>query len=92
MAYSPLSYVALACRRTDAEQLPARWLERNERHGARIVDLGEARDEGVAQVLDRGEEAQPQVLIGHAGEEVRVQRLVLRADRPQQDRACRRAA
>ena len=57
----------------DAEQLSARRLERDECHRARIVDLGEARDEGVAQVLDRREEAQPQVLIGHAGEEVRVQ-------------------
>ena len=36
---------------------------RDEGHGARIVELGKPRDEGVAEILDRREEAQPQILL-----------------------------
>ena len=50
----------------DAEHLAARFVDGDERHGPRIVDLGEAGDEGVAEVLDRRKEAQPQVLARHA--------------------------
>ena len=57
---------------------------RDERHGARIVDLREARHEGVAEFLDRRKEPQPQIVLRHAGEERPVERLVLRPHRPHQ--------
>ena len=53
---------------------------RRERHGAGVVDLGQSRDERVAEVLDRGKEAQPHVLRRDLGRRP-VERLVLGADR-----------
>src|SRR6202023_378135 len=49
-------------------------------------DLGQARDEGVAGILDRREEPHPQVLLGDAGKERAIQRLVFGPDRTHENR------
>ena len=45
----------------DAEHLAGRFVDGDEGHGARVVDLGEAGDEGVAEFLHRRKESQTQV-------------------------------
>ena len=63
------------------EQLSRARLDGDEGHGAGVVDLGETRDEGVAELLHRREEPQPQVLLRDRGEERPIQGLVFRAHR-----------
>ncbi len=47
----------------DAEHFATRLVDGDESHGAGIIDLGKARDEGMAEFLYRREEAQAQVLL-----------------------------
>ena len=49
-----------------------------------LIDLGKARDEGVAEFLDRGEETQEQALLRHGGEERRIKLLVFAPNRAHQ--------
>src|SRR6516225_12135004 len=44
----------------DAEHVAGRFLDGNEGHGARVVDLRETHDEGVTEFLHRREEPQTQ--------------------------------
>ena len=53
----------------DAQHRAGRLFDGDKRHGARVIDLGEAGDEGVAELLHRREETQPQVVRGHGGKE-----------------------
>ena len=77
--------IRVAVQTHDAEHLSRRLVDRDERHGARVIDLGKAGDEGVAEFLDRGEETQAQVLLRHGGEERRIKLLVFRPDRAHQE-------
>ena len=61
-------------------------MDRHQRDRARIVELGQARDEFVAEVAHRLEEAQAQVFVGHVGEEFAEHRIVLRPHRAHQRR------
>src|SRR5262249_53408069 len=69
-------------RRGAAKARPRRGLvEGDERHGARVVDLGESRHEGMSEFLDRREEPQPQVVHRDVLEKAAHQGLILRAHR-----------
>ena len=63
------------------EHLPEGHLDGYKCHGAGVVDLGETRDEGVAELLHRREEPQPQVLLRDRGEERPIQGFVFRPHR-----------
>ncbi len=69
----------------DAEHVAGRFLDGDEGHGARVVDLRETRDERVAEFLHRREEPQTQVLRRDRGEERRIQPLVFGTHRPDQN-------
>ena len=92
MAYSAGLEIGIGVDAHDAEHFAGRLVDGDECHGARVIDLGEARDEGVAEFLDRGEEAQAQILLRHGGKERRIQCLVFRPDRTHQKLPCRPAA
>jgi hypothetical protein len=70
----------------DAEHLAGRFLDRDEGHRPRIVDLGEARDERMRERIDGREESQAQILRRDGGEERAVQWLALRPYRAYQQR------
>ncbi|KAG1256427.1 hypothetical protein G6F68_009794 [Rhizopus microsporus] len=65
-----------------AEHFAAARFNRHQCDRARVVELGQARDEFVAEVLHRLEEAQAQVLVADTGEERAEQRVVFRPHRP----------
>ena len=56
-------------------------VDRHEGHGAGVIDLGEARDLALRQLVDRAHEAKAAVLIGQPVEERLVERGVLRQHR-----------
>ena len=64
------------------QHLAAARVDGHQGNGAGVVQLGQARDELVAEVLHRLEEAQAQVIVGHPGEERAEQTVVLRPHRP----------
>ena len=56
----------------DPKHRAGRFLDGDEGHGACVIDLRESRDEAVAELLDRREETQSQIVLGHCAEELRV--------------------
>ena len=69
----------------DAEHLACRLVERDEGDGARVVDLDQLREEGMAELADRREEAQAQILVSDMLQEFEKEALVLRPDGPHED-------
>ena len=76
----------------DADHLAGRLVERHEGDGARVVDLDQPREEGMAELAHRREEAQTQVLVADMLEELEEQPLVLGPHRADEDRAARSSA
>jgi hypothetical protein len=70
-----------------AHGLARRLVERNEGHRARVVELGQPRQEGVAEMPDRGEEAKPEILGGDPAEKFPQHLFVFGPDRSHE---CRR--
>lgn len=68
-----------------AGQLARRLVDSDEGRGAGIVDLGQTRDESMAEIPDRGKKAQPQIGIGNVLEERPVKAFILRADGPHEE-------
>ena len=58
--------------------------DRNERHRARIIQPRQLGDALLGQFADRGKEAQPRVVRREMGDEIRIERAILRAQRPHQ--------
>ena len=63
-----------------SEDLPGPFVEGEESHGARIVDLRQSGDEAVAEFLHRGEQGQLQVGFGDMAEELPIERSSIFAD------------
>ena len=64
-----------------ADQIAGRLVEGDKGHRAGIVELGQAGDECVRELLDRREEAKSQILRGDVMQEIMDQRLVLGTNR-----------
>src|SRR6202011_6218689 len=77
--------VCIRVQANDPEHLAGAFLHRDECHGARVIDLGETRDEGVPEFLHRRKEPQTQVLWRDLSKKRHIQRLVFRPHRSDKD-------
>ena len=86
MANSRVLAVGVVVQAHHAEHAAACLLDGDEGHGVRGIVVDELVDQLGADFAHGGEEAQPQILGRHFGEKIRIERGVLRLERPDQNR------
>ena len=82
--------LAVITRRTavnpdNAQDIAAGFIERHKRHRAREIELGQPGKERMAELLDRIEKAKPQIFLAAVLQQIKDQRLVGGANRPDEN-------